>query len=82
MIKIIIGIGLTLIGISITNNSDKLFSTFGRIALVEKYLGSEGGSRLFYQLLGIIMVLIGLILITGLDKLIIEGLTFKELKLN
>lgn len=40
-------------------------TNFGRIAWFEDKLGSEGGSRLGYKLLGIIAIFIGIVLLTG-----------------
>lgn len=39
--------------------------TFGRIAWAEKNLGTEGGSRLFYKLLGIVAIIISFMGFTG-----------------
>ncbi|MFW0862669.1 MAG: hypothetical protein ACKKL6_03730 [Candidatus Komeilibacteria bacterium] len=61
-------IGLILIGVGFTMvwKTEGWFSFFGRIAFAEKYLGTEGGSRLFYKLIGILGILIGMLLVTGL----------------
>lgn len=40
-------------------------TNFGRITWFEDKLGSEGGSRLGYKLLGIIAIFIGIVLLSG-----------------
>jgi len=64
--KFIFGIILVAIGFTMVWKTEAWFSFFGRIAFAEKYLGTEGGSRLFYKLIGILGIFIGLLLITGL----------------
>ncbi|HEX9664853.1 MAG TPA: hypothetical protein VGA49_03465 [Patescibacteria group bacterium] len=64
--RIILGIILAVVGAVITIKSEALFRTFGRVPFAEKYLGTEGGSRLFYQLLGVLIIIIGFMFITNL----------------
>lgn len=52
--------------------SEWFLSFFGRIDWAEIHLGSEGGTRVFYKLLGMITILISLMVMTGM----IEGLLF------
>ena len=40
-------------------------TNFGRIAWFEDKLGSEGGSRLGYKILGVITIFIGIVLLSG-----------------
>jgi len=67
--KIILGIIMMVVGALITIKSEAILNFFGRIAFFEKYLGTEGGSRLGYKLIGILMFFIGLLVMTGM----IEG---------
>jgi cytochrome b len=46
-------------------NTEWLLNNFGRIAWFEEKLGTEGGSRLGYKLIGIIALFLGIILMTG-----------------
>ena len=46
--------------------TESWFNFFGRIAFAEKYLGTGGGSRLFYKLIGLLGIVIGMLLVTGL----------------
>ncbi|MFZ5364508.1 MAG: hypothetical protein ACOZAG_03435 [Patescibacteria group bacterium] len=70
--RIIIGIIGIVIGSIMVIKSEWLLSFFGRINWAEIHLGSEGGTRIFYKLLGILAILISLMIMTGM----IEGLLF------
>ncbi|MFA5644250.1 MAG: hypothetical protein WC928_01835 [Patescibacteria group bacterium] len=63
--KIILGLILMTAGTLIVIKSESLFRFFGRIAWFEKHLGVEGGSRLGYKLIGIIIIFFGLLITTG-----------------
>lgn len=67
--KIILGIIMMIVGTLITIKSEAILNFFGRITFFEKYLGTEGGSRLGYKLIGILTFFIGLLIMTGM----IEG---------
>jgi hypothetical protein len=43
-----------------------LVSNFGHVYFFEKYLGTEGGTRLGYKLIGLFIIFIGLLTISGL----------------
>ena len=66
MIKIIIGILFFLAGFGILAKTEAMLSNFGRIEFFEKHLGTEGGSRLGYKIIGLIFFFLGIMLITGL----------------
>jgi hypothetical protein len=69
--KFILGIIIAAIGFLITWKSEWLLNNFGRISFAEKHLHSEGGSRLMYKLIGILVIIIGLLYATDLtDNLI------------
>ncbi|MCX7778934.1 MAG: hypothetical protein N2259_01690 [Patescibacteria group bacterium] len=63
---IFLGIIFCVIGTMVTMKSEWFFREFGRIEWAEKHLGMEGGSRLFYKLLGILIIFIGFFVIAGL----------------
>ncbi len=63
--RIIGGLILIAIGTLIVMRSEDLFRNFGRIAWFEKNLGTEGGSRLGYKLIGLIVIFFGLLITTG-----------------
>ncbi|MEI7452220.1 MAG: hypothetical protein WCK37_03365 [Candidatus Falkowbacteria bacterium] len=59
--------GLLLIGLGflVVLKSEWLLINFGRIAWFEKQFGAEGGSRLGYKLLGLLVIFFGLLEMTG-----------------
>jgi hypothetical protein len=63
--SIILGIVMAVVGALITIKSEAMLNMFGRVEFFEKYLGTEGGSRLGYKLLGILIFLIGVMLATN-----------------
>jgi len=58
---IVVGAGFYLV---VKTNS--MVSFFGRIAFFDKYLGTEGGTRLGYKLIGIFAIFIGALMMFGL----------------
>jgi len=64
--KFIFGIIFIIVGFTMIWKTQGWFSFFGRVAWAEKHLGTEGGSRLFYKLIGILVIFFGLLLVTGL----------------
>lgn len=69
--KIILGILFAVAGACISIFNEKMLDTFGRVPFAEKYLETSGGSRLFYVLLGVLVVFIGFTLIFNLyDQLL------------
>lgn len=68
--RIIIGIIGIVVGSIMVIRSEWLLSFFGRIDWAEIHLGAEGGTRIFYKLLGLATIIISLLITTGM----IEGL--------
>lgn len=62
---IIIGAIVSIVGLVLTIKAEWFFQQFGRIPFAEKYLGLDGGTRLFYRLLGILFFIGGLLWATG-----------------
>lgn len=62
---IVVGIIMTIAGVFMIIKTEWLLNNFGRITWFEDKLGSDGGSRLGYKLLGMIVVFIGIIFATG-----------------
>jgi len=52
-----LGIILLGVGFVIVWKSDWIMDNFGRIAWAEEKLGMEGGTRLFYKLIGIVVII-------------------------
>lgn len=63
---IIAGLILLALGFVIVLKSEWLLSNFGRIAFFEAKLGTEGGSRLGYKLIGIVIIFIGILVLTNM----------------
>ncbi|MBU4360527.1 MAG: hypothetical protein ABH896_01525 [Candidatus Jacksonbacteria bacterium] len=62
---------IIIIGVLITIKSEWMLRTFGRVGWFENKLGLYGGSRTFYKFLGIIIVFLTVMWITGLLQEII-----------
>lgn len=62
----ILGMILIPVGFVITWKSDWLMDNFGRIGFFENNLQTSGGSRLGYKLIGIFVVFLGILAITGM----------------
>lgn len=64
--RIIIGLIIIAVGVFIAIKTEAILRAFGRIGFFEKYLGTEGGSRLGYKLVGIFLIFIGMLVMTGM----------------
>jgi multisubunit Na+/H+ antiporter MnhB subunit len=63
--SIVVGLIITLVGAIILAKTEWFLNNFGRIGWFEAKLGSSGGSRLGYKLIGLFFVFIGIIVMTG-----------------
>ncbi|MFA6514511.1 MAG: hypothetical protein WCT50_04480 [Patescibacteria group bacterium] len=63
--QIILGVAMTAAGAFLVIKTEWFINNFGRIAWFEAKLGSDGGSRLGYKLVGIIILVLGIIVMTG-----------------
>lgn len=63
--QVILGLFMVVGGVLIVMYTEWLINNFGRIAWFEEKLGTDGGSRLGYKLLGILAIFIGIIFMTG-----------------
>jgi len=54
-----------IVGVLIVAKTEWMLSNFGRIDWFEQKLGTSGGSRLGYKLVGIAAIFIGLLMATG-----------------
>ncbi len=62
----IVGFIIIAIGALIVIKSEALLNTFGRISFFEQHLGTEGGSRLGYKLIGLFVIFIGTLIFANL----------------
>ncbi len=60
--KFILGIIIAAVGFLLIWKSEWLINNFGRINFAEQHLGSAGGSRLMYKLIGSIIIFVGLMI--------------------
>ena len=77
--KWFIGFLFIALGILIVLKTEWILSFFGRNAWAESKLGAEGGTRLFYKLIGIGLIVFAFLLMTGiftnfLDKIFNRGM--------
>ena len=63
--QIFLGIIIIVAGVGMVIKTEWLINNFGRIGWFEEKLGTEGGSRLGYKLLGLIAIFVGIIVLTG-----------------
>lgn len=54
-----------LVGLLMVIKTDWFLKVCGRINWAEKYLSTDGGSRLFYKLLGILVIIICFMIMIG-----------------
>jgi len=62
---IILGLIIIAIGAILIIKTEWFLENFGRMSWFEDKLGSEGGSRLGYKILGIAAIFIGIVLMSG-----------------
>ena len=63
--QIILGIIIIAVGTGMVIKTEWLINNFGRMAWFENKLGSSGGSRLGYKLIGLLIIFIGIVIMTG-----------------
>jgi len=63
MNQFIIGVFVVALGIGMAIKTTSFMRLFGRIEWFEQHL--SGGSRVGYQMLGVIIILVGFLLLTG-----------------
>lgn len=78
--QIILGVIMTAAGAALVIKTEWVINNFGRIAWFEEKLGSDGGSRLGYKLIGIVVLIIGIIVMTGSGNNFMEWLLSPLLK--
>ncbi|MDA2922770.1 hypothetical protein MYX07_05920 [Patescibacteria group bacterium AH-259-L07] len=71
--KIILGLLIIGAGFMITYKSEWLLHNLGRVQWAEAHLGLEGGTRLFYRLIGIGIIFLGIFIITDIWSDLLGG---------
>ena len=64
--RYIISIIGVVVGALIVMKSEKLYNALGPVPWAEQHLGSEGGSRLFYKLVGLGIIFIAFFYMSGI----------------
>lgn len=72
--KYVIGLLAIALGAFMVIKTEVFVRSFGRMGWAEKYLGTSGGTRLGYNLIGIVIIVIALLGMTGLLGNIILGI--------
>lgn len=62
---IVFGLLGTVLGVLIVWKSEWIYRTFGSVATAEKYLGFEGGTRLMWKLVGLLVIFMSWLYMTG-----------------
>ena len=57
-----------------TLKSEWFLNIIGKISSIERYLGTFGGSRLFYQMLGVLIVALSTLYMVGALSGIVEAI--------
>ena len=72
--RIIFGIIIAAVGTVITIKAEWMYQNLGSIPSADKYLGTEGGSRLAYKLIGMAIIIVGFLIMTNMIEAIILGI--------
>ena len=71
-LRILIGLAVIAVGTSMVSKTGWYLGILGRVYWAERNLGG-GGSRMFYKLMGVGVVLIGIIIVTDLWERLVGG---------
>jgi len=66
LLRILVGAIITALGVQMTIKAEWFYNNLGPIDFAERHLGANGGSRLFYKIIGMLIAFIGFLMITGL----------------
>lgn len=72
--RIIFGLIMVVIGAVFVIYANKFYDAIGPIPWAEEHLGTEGGSRLMYKLIGIGISIVGFLIMTNLLANILLGI--------
>ena len=71
--KFIVGIAALALGVVMIIKTEWFLQNLGGNAWADEHLGAEGGSRLMYKLIGLAMIVVSMLGMTGLLGNIILG---------
>ena len=66
--NILFGFILVVIGTGIVWKTESILSIFGRVSWAERNMQLQGGSRMYYKLVGLGLIFIGFLMVTGLTE--------------
>jgi hypothetical protein len=72
--KYILGIIAIIVGFIIVWKSTWLVNNVGRIGWADEHLGAEGGSNLFYKLMGLLLIIGTFMVLTGALPALLSGI--------
>lgn len=72
--RIVAGIILVFLGATLVIKAEWFYQNFGEIGWAQAHLGAEGGSRLMYKLIGLALIIIGFLVMTGMIGGILLGI--------
>lgn len=71
--RFLISLFLIIAGAAIVWKSEWLYREFGENEWAERHLGTEGGTRLFYKLIGLGVMFLGFFVLSGIWDLLLGG---------
>lgn len=80
--NILVGLVILAVGTFMVIKSEAMLSAFGRIEFFERQLGTEGGSRLGYKLIGMLAIFIGMLVMTDMIGGFLEWVLSPILRYN
>ncbi|MFA5051942.1 MAG: hypothetical protein WC544_02670 [Patescibacteria group bacterium] len=69
--RYVLGLVIISVGFLITWKAEWMMDNFGRVAWAEEHLGTEGGTRLMYKLIGISAIVLSFMYMSGLIQAIL-----------
>jgi hypothetical protein len=78
-LRILGGLVMAGFGVLLIMKTEWFVQNFGSIEWAEQHMGTSGGTRMFLKLIGIGIIFIGFLLMTGMFSGFIEGTLIKVL---
>jgi len=72
--RFFIGFIIVVLGFLLVWKANGIVENFGHVPFAEKYLGTDGGTRIFWKLLGLIIIIIAMLYMFGFIQGIIGAI--------
>jgi len=72
--RYLIGLIVVALGAVLIIKTEWALAMFGRVDWAEQHLGTEGGTRIFFKLIGILLILGAFMALTGILESIFSGI--------